>query len=57
MKKIVIVFGCLAGIIVATLMFISLAMYASKGNFENGMLNIEDDEAKKLNELLDKMRS
>lgn len=26
-------------------------------NFENGMLNIEDDEAKKLNELLDKMRS
>ncbi len=38
MKKIVIVFGCLAGIIVATLMFISLAMYASKGNFENGML-------------------
>lgn len=38
MKKIVIVFGCIAGIIVATLMFISLAMYASKGNFENGML-------------------
>ena len=26
-------------------------------NFENTMLNIEDDEAKKLNELLDKMRS
>lgn len=26
-------------------------------NFENGMLNIEDDEAEKLNELLDKMRS
>ncbi len=26
-------------------------------NFENGMLNIEDEDAKKINDLLDKMRS
>ncbi len=38
MKKIVIVCGSIAGLIVAVMMFISMAVYAKNGNFENGML-------------------
>lgn len=38
MKKIVIVCGLMAGLIVATLMIISMSIYHKTGDFENGML-------------------
>lgn len=39
MKKNVIVFGCISGLIVATIMAISMAIYSSNGhNFDYGML-------------------
>lgn len=38
MKKIVIVCGSIAGLIVAAMMFISTAVYHKAGNFDNGML-------------------
>ena len=38
MTKKVIVYGSLSGLIIATLMTISTAIYTSSGNFENGML-------------------
>jgi Protein of unknown function (DUF4199) len=38
MKKIVLVCGSIAGLIVAAMMFISMAVYHKEGNFDNGML-------------------
>jgi Protein of unknown function (DUF4199) len=38
MKKIVIVYGLIAGIIVATMMTITTTIYHNSGNFKNGML-------------------
>jgi len=38
MKKIVIVCGAIAGLIVATVMFISMSIYNKTGNIEHGML-------------------
>jgi Protein of unknown function (DUF4199) len=38
MKKIVLVCGSIAGLIVAAMMFISMAVYNKEGNFDNGML-------------------
>ncbi len=38
MKKIVIVCGSIAGLIVAAMMLISMSIYHKSGNFENGMM-------------------
>jgi len=38
MKKVVIVYGSIAGLIVAVLMVISMGIYHKTGNIENGML-------------------
>jgi hypothetical protein len=38
MKKIVIVHGLIAGLIVGTIMFVTIGIYHKTGDFENGML-------------------
>ena len=38
MKKVVIVYGSIAGLIVSTLMVIAMGIYHKSGNIENGML-------------------
>lgn len=38
MKKIVLVSGAIAGVIVATLMIVTIAIYKKNGNFEGGMI-------------------
>jgi hypothetical protein len=38
MKKIVLVYGLIAGLIVAVMMVISTAMYKASGSFDNGMV-------------------
>jgi hypothetical protein len=38
MKKIVLVCGLIAGLIVSAMMLITMAIYTSTGNFENGMI-------------------
>jgi ethanolamine transporter EutH len=38
MKKVVIVCGLIAGLIVSTMMLITMAIYTSSGDFDNGMI-------------------